>query len=94
MPLYDVDLSYAQGKLYVLSVTFLLDEGGSTDLEFLMTPAYHCNCLCVCETYFLTRCSRVLEKLTGLQLVKKFLAFYGTQTFITAVTSARRQSLS
>jgi hypothetical protein len=30
-------------------------------------------------TYFLTPWSRVLlEKLTGLQLVKKFLTFYGT----------------
>jgi hypothetical protein len=31
----------------------------------------------------------VLEKLTGFQLVKKFSAFYGTQMFITAVTSAK-----
>jgi hypothetical protein len=31
-------------------------------------------------TYLLTPCSRVLlEKLTGLQIVKKFPAFYGTQ---------------
>jgi hypothetical protein len=36
----------------------------------------------------------LLEKLTGLQLVKKFLAFYGTRTFITAFTSARHLSLS
>jgi hypothetical protein len=34
--------------------------------------------------------SRVLpEKLTGLQLVKKFPAFYGTRRFITAFTTAR-----
>ena len=34
-------------------------------------------------TYLLTPWSRVLlEKLTGLQLVKKFLAFYGTRKFI------------
>ena len=49
-------------------------------------------------TYLLTLftpCSRVLlEKLTGLQLVKKFPAFYGTRRFITAVTSARHLSLS
>jgi len=39
--------------------------------------------------------SRVLlEKLTGLQLVKKFPAFYGTTRFITALTSARHLSLS
>ena len=45
-------------------------------------------------TYLLTRWSRVLlEKLTGLQLVKKFSAFYGTWRFITAVTSAHHLSL-
>ena len=37
--------------------------------------------------------SRVfLKKLTGLQLVKKFTAFYGTQRFIAAFTSARHLS--
>jgi hypothetical protein len=36
----------------------------------------------------------LLEKLTGSQLVKKFAAFYGTQGFITAFTSARQLSLS
>ena len=34
------------------------------------------------------------EKLTGLQLVKKFPAFHGTRTFITALTSVRHLSLS
>jgi hypothetical protein len=44
---------------------------------------------------WLTSCSRVLlEKLTGLQLVKKFTAFYGTRRFITAFTSACHLSLS
>jgi len=43
----------------------------------------------------LTLWSRVLlEKLTGLQLVKKFPAFYGTRRFITAFTNARQLSLS
>jgi len=42
----------------------------------------------------LTPWSRVLEKLTGFQLVKKFPAFYGTRNFITAFTSARQLSLS
>jgi hypothetical protein len=42
-------------------------------------------------TYLLTPWSRVLlEKLTGLQLVKKFPAFYGTRRFITAFTSIRQ----
>jgi hypothetical protein len=46
-------------------------------------------------TYLLTQWSRVLlEKLTGLQLVKKFPAFYGTGRFVTAFTSARHLSLS
>jgi hypothetical protein len=45
-------------------------------------------------THSLTPCSRVLlEKLTGLQLVKKFPAFYGTRRFITAFTSARHLPL-
>ena len=46
-------------------------------------------------TYLLTLWCRVLlEKLTGLQLVKKFPAFYGTRRFITALTSLRHSSLS
>ena len=45
-------------------------------------------------TYLLTPWCRVLlEKLTGLQLVKKFPAFYGTRRFITALTSVRHLSL-
>jgi hypothetical protein len=36
----------------------------------------------------------LLEKLTGLQLVKKLPAFYWTRRFITAFTSARHLSLS
>jgi hypothetical protein len=47
------------------------------------------------DTYLFTPWSRVLlEKLTGLQLVKKFPAFYGTGRFLTALTSARHLSLS
>jgi len=45
-------------------------------------------------TYLLTPWNRVLEKLTGFQLVKKFLAFYETRRFITAVTSSCHLSLS
>jgi len=36
----------------------------------------------------------LLKKLTGPQLVKKFLIFYGTRRFVTAFTSAGRLSLS
>ena len=53
----------------------------------------HCNV--PLSTYLLTPwCSVLLEKLTGLQLVKKFPAFYGTRRFITALTSVRHLSVS
>ena len=46
-------------------------------------------------TYLLTPWYRILlEKLTGLQLVKRFSAFHGTRRFITALTSVRHLSLS
>ena len=46
-------------------------------------------------TYVRTpRCRVLLEKLTGLQLVKKFPAFHGTRRFITTLTSVRHPSLS
>ena len=45
--------------------------------------------------YILTPWCRVLlEKLTGLQLVKKFPAFHGTRRFITALTTVRHLVLS
>ena len=47
------------------------------------------------KLYLLTAWCRVLlEKLNGLQLVKKFPVFHGTQRFITALTSVRHLSLS
>jgi len=46
-------------------------------------------------TYLLTPWCRVLlEKLTGLQLVKKFSAFHGTRRIITTLTSVRHLSLT
>ena len=39
-------------------------------------------------------CRVLLEKLTGLQLVKKFTVFHGTRRFITALTCVRHPSLS
>ena len=46
-------------------------------------------------TYLLTPwCRALLEKLTGLQLVKKFPAFHGTRRFITALTRVRHLFLS
>ena len=45
--------------------------------------------------YLLTPWCRVLlEKLTGLQLVKKFPAYHKTRRFITALTTVRHLSLS
>ena len=50
--------------------------------------------LAIYITYLLTPWCRVLlEKLTGLQLVKKFPAFHGTRRFITALTSVRHLSI-
>jgi hypothetical protein len=49
----------------------------------------------VSNAYLLTPWSRVLlEKLTGLQIVKNFPAFYGTRRFIAAFTSAHHLFLS
>jgi hypothetical protein len=67
------------------------------DRFFTITPfVLHCwKSPSKLNTYLLTRRSRVLlDKLTGLQLVKYFPAFYWTQRFITAFTSARHLSLS
>ena len=46
-------------------------------------------------TYLISPWCRVLlEKLTGLQIVKKFPTFHGTRRFITALTSVGHLSLS
>ena len=47
-----------------------------------------------CAVTLTPTCRVLLEKLTGLQLVKKFPAFHGTRRFITALTSIRQLSLS
>ena len=48
------------------------------------------NSLCILTPW----CRVLLEKLSCLQLVKKFPAFHGTRRFITALTSVRHLSLS
>ena len=54
-----------------------------------------CHLLTYLLTYLLTPWCRVLlEKLTGLQLVKKFTAFHATRRYITALTSVRHLSPS
>ena len=52
------------------------------------------NCFQSLHTLLTPWCRVLLEKLAGLQLVKKFPAFYGTRRFITAFTSFRHPSLS
>ena len=47
-----------------------------------------------CTNLLTPRCRVLLEKLTCLQLVKKFPEFHGTRRFITALTSVRHLSLS
>ena len=64
---------------------------------FCKTSCICLRALCISHllTYLLTPWCRVLlEKLTGLQLVKKFPAFHGTRRFLTAPTSVRHLSLS
>ena len=62
----------------------------------LLCPSSGCiaSILTYLLTYLLTPWCRVLlEKLIGLQLVKKFPAFHGTRRFITALISVRHMSL-
>ena len=57
--------------------------------------SYECKIKTCFTTYLLTPWCRVLlEKLPGLQLVKKLPAFHGTRRFITALTSVHHPSLS
>jgi len=64
-----------------------------------MPNIIHCflyEAVCYVNKYYLLTpwCRVLLEKLTGLQLVKKFPAFHGTWRFITTLTSVRHLSLS
>jgi hypothetical protein len=77
--------SWKYSSCYAL-IKYALNQIWSDSVEILL-PAI--------VTYLLTPWCRVLlEKLTCLQLVKKFPAFYGTRRFITALTSVRRLSVS
>ena len=49
---------------------------------------------CILTYLFTPWCRVLLEKLTGLQLVKKFPTFHGTRRFITALTRVCQLSLS
>ena len=48
----------------------------------------------LCDFILTPWCRVLLEKVTGLQLIKKIPAFYGTRRFITALTSVHHLSLS
>ena len=68
--------------------------------QYTIFIVYKIKC-CVTDwlTYLLNNlltlwCTVLHEKLTGLQLVKKFPAFHGTRRFITALTSVHHLSLS
>ena len=87
-------LTYFTYFLYLLMYfTYLLYL--LTNITYFLYLLMYVTYLLYLLTYLPTPCSRVLlEKLTGLQLVKKLPAFYGTRRFITIFTSARQLSLS
>jgi hypothetical protein len=94
------NLLYVQRAFFMLNhiqptipISELNSEAYNDDIRFKNCELLHIYCLP--NTYLLTPWCRVLlEKLTGLQLVKKFPAFHGTPRFITALTSVRHLSLS
>jgi hypothetical protein len=69
----------------------------------MIPPTFHRHCYS-CKNYFISTLfmsildslthSLLPEKLPGPQLVRKFLSFYGTRSFITAFTKAHHLSLS
>ena len=63
-------------------------------LTYLFTYLFTCLLTYLITYLFTPWCRVLLEKLTGLQLVKKFAVFHGTRRFITAPTSFRHLSLS
>ena len=63
---------------YISTISSCIDTVNCQNLTYLLTPW----------------CRVLLEKPTGLQLVKKFPAFHGTRRFITALRSVRHLSLS
>ena len=73
----------------------LIQFPGHAHFTYVHSVITNCGVRILLIHYLLTPWCRVLlEKLTGLQLVKKVPAFYGTRRFITALTSVRHLSLS
>ena len=88
--------SVSVGNRKTISRSPISQHTAPTELtRFLYILMIHTEINIILLTYLLTPWCRVLlEKLTGLQLVKKFPAFHGTRRFITALTSFRQFSLS
>jgi hypothetical protein len=62
-----------------------LPKGERPSYTNIQNNRQNCSYRIIILTYLLTTpWSRVLDKLTGFQLVKKFPAFYGTRKYITA----------
>jgi len=81
-------------SVYYNSTRRCCDIGACTCLAVYYILYTHIFNMRTILTYLLTPWCRVLlEKLSGLQLVKKFPAFHGTPRFITALTSVRHLSL-
>jgi hypothetical protein len=84
---FPLSVSYHHCPILIFLYMFLypeeqIEEGWKNAITYLLN-------------YLITPWSRaLLEKLTGLELVKKFPAFYGTRNLIAAFTSARHLSLS
>ena len=75
--------------------TFLSVPTGRRSKDSISCPSIQTVMIVPRCQYLLTPWCRVLlEKLTGLQLVKKFPAFHGTRRLITALTSFCHLSLS
>ena len=92
-------LSVPSPKLQLLSPPSLRSSNCSPSLwsvvVWFQRDSVLWHSLQVSISYLLTPWRRILlEKLTGLQLVKKFPAFHGTRRFITALTSVRHLPLS
>ena len=82
--------SVASGKHCIRN--FYAQRGYISNRFRVYRGKYTLKCLLTC--LLSPWCRVLLEKLTGLQLVKKFPAFHGTRRFITALTSVRQPSLS
>ena len=71
----------SMGSVVIITVNGFQKQGHSSGLLHSVSTYW----LTILLTYFLTPWSRVLQKLTVSRLVKKFLAFYGTQRSITTL---------